>query len=208
MTASRRLRFFHRISAIAFSTFLILHVANHLAALAGQGAHIEMMAALRPLYRNALTEPLILALAAWQAASGLILLWRARHAERDMLSWLQQLSGIYLSLFIFVHICAVLAGRAVFGLDTNFRFAAAGFHVGNWIWFFVPYYFLALFSLFAHVGCGIYWNLPGSRPGVRKVALTAMLIAGTIIATSVVLALAGALYPVDIPSAYRATYGS
>ncbi len=169
---------------------------------------MEVMSALRSFYRNPMIEPLILALAAWQAGSGLAMLWRARHAHRDALGWLQHLSGLYLSFFLLVHVSAVLAGRAVFGLDTDFRFAAAGFHVGNWIWFFVPYYFLALFSLFAHVGCGIYWNLSGSRPGIRKAALTAMLIAGIIIATAVVLALAGAFYVVDIPSAYRATYGN
>lgn len=202
-----RLRSLHRTSAMLLCVFLILHVANHLVALAGQQAHIEFMAALRPLYRNALIEPLILFIAVWQAGSGLTLLWRARHAQRDTLGWLQHLSGLYLAFFLLVHVSAVLGGRMVFGLDTDFRFAAAGFHVGAWVWFFAPYYFLALFSLFAHAGCGLYWNLPQNRPGLRQSVLAAMLIAGLFIAGAVVLALAGAFHPVDIPPAYRATYG-
>lgn len=203
-----RLRGLHLCSALLLGLFLLLHLGNHLAGLAGQAAHIEVMAALRPFYRNVLVEPLLLALFLWQAGSGLAMVVRGWRTRRGVVSWLQAGSGLYLAIFLLNHVGAVLAGRHLFGLDTDFRFAAAGFFVPPWPVFFGPYYFLAVVCLFAHVGCAFYWQCAGIGRARQRLLLGAFFVTGVVLATLLVLALAGQLFPVDIPPAYRATYGA
>jgi hypothetical protein len=131
-----------------------------------------------------------------------------RSARRGSVAWLQALSGTYLALFLLIHVSAVMYGRAVLGLDTDFRFAAAGFHVPPWQWFFAPYYFLAVASLFTHVGCAIYWRIGRMETSLRWPVLAAFVAIGLAAGLLFDLALAGKLYPVDIPPAYRATFSA
>lgn len=196
----------HRFSALILAAFLVAHIGNHFTGLAGQEWHMAYMAAARRFYRIPLVETLLLILISWQAVSGLTLLWRARKNSRSSIAWMQQMSGLYLATFLMIHVGAVLFGRAALGLDTDFRFAAAGFHVGAFIWFFAPYYFLAVLSLFVHAGCGLYWNLPVWPELSRRRLLASFCFAGLIAGLLITLSLAGALYPVDIPDVYRATY--
>lgn len=203
-----KLRHLHRWSALVLAVFLILHIGNHLVGLAGQDWHMAYMATAREFYRHRYIEPLLMLLIVWQAFSGLTLLWRARKRKRDLLGWMQQLSGLYLSLFLLIHVGAVLSGRIILGLDTDFRFAAAGFHVWPLIWFFAPYYFLAVLSLFVHAGCGLYWNLQKQSVLLRQGLLAGFCITGLIAGFLIVLSLTGAFYPVDVPQAYRDTYSN
>lgn len=201
-----RLRTLHLFSAMLIGLFLLMHLTNHIAGLAGQAKHIETMSALRTVYRNPLFEYPLLALIVWQVGSGLTMVIRGWKERSGVVGWAQALSGAYLGFFLLNHVGSVLGGRIVFGLDTDFRFAAAGFHVPGWPLFFAPYYFLGVFSLFVHVACAAYWNLPengSARQAVPK------LLAGTgaLLGLSFVMMMAGALNPVDIPDAYRATYG-
>src|SRR5213592_2524911 len=58
------LRALHRTSAILIAAFACLHVANHLASLAGIPSHIAFMEAARKLYRQPAVEfPLLLSVA-------------------------------------------------------------------------------------------------------------------------------------------------
>lgn len=205
--AGLRLRALHFGSALVLGLFLLAHLTNHVAGLQGQQTHVAYMAAARAIYRHWLVEPILLGLFAWQVATGLAMVIRGWKARRGRVAWLQALSGLYLAFFLVNHVGAVLAGRFLFGLDTDFRFAAAGFHVAPWQWFFAPYYFLAVFCLFAHAGCALYWRLGPGRDGARVAALGGFLAIGVLLATPIVLSMAGAFYPVDIPSAYRAPLG-
>jgi len=202
----RGVRHGHLASALIIAAFLMAHMGNHVAGLAGQNQHMAYMAAARGLYRNALIEPLLLMLLAWQIGSGLLMVARTWGSRRGGVAWLQALSGIYLALFLLIHVGAVMYGRAVLGLDTDFRFAAAGFHVAPWQWVFAPYYFLAVASLFAHVGCAAYWNIGRTWTSIRRPVLAAFIAIGLAAGLLFDLALAGKLYPVDIPPAYRATF--
>lgn len=201
-----RLRTLHLASAALIGIFLLMHLANHIAGLSGQAKHMETMALLRPIYRHPLFEYPLLALIVWQVASGLTMVIRGWKERSGLIGWAQALSGVYLAFFLLNHVGSVLGGRILFGLDTDFRFAAAGFHVPGWPFFFAPYYFLGVFSLFVHLGCAAWWNLPQGGKAQRVVPL--MLIAtGAVLGLAFVLMMAGALYPVEIPDAYRATYG-
>jgi succinate dehydrogenase/fumarate reductase cytochrome b subunit len=194
------LRRLHRASALFLLLFIAAHIANHLAALGGISAHVAMMQSLRLVYRAPMIEPLLLAAVTWQMASGLMLVMRSGPPPRRGVARLQAASGVALLAFLAVHVGAVLAGRAR-GLDTGFHFAAAGFHAGNYRLFFAPYYFAAILFLFIHLGCALYWRL-GDLAGAFALGIASAL--GAVLGLAIVLALAGAFYPVQIPDAYRA----
>lgn len=188
------LRTLHRTSAMALALFLVAHVFGHLAGLAGAAAHQAVLEALRSVYRQPVAEGLLLACVLFQAGSGLTLLWRGWRQRRGAVAWAQAVSGAYLSLFLLIHVAAVLVARGQ-GVDTNLQFAAAGMHTPPWQWFFGPYYFLAVLALCTHVGCALYWNLP---PGRRAPALAAALVVGVLLAATLVAMLAGGLQELEI----------
>jgi hypothetical protein len=194
------------VSASIVGLFLSVHMANHVVGLFGQSHHMAFMAWARAYYRHPLIEPCLLLLVAWQIGSGLWMVMRTWRQRRGGVAWLQALSGATLALFLVIHVGAVLFGRSRLGLDTDFRFAAAGFHVPPWHWFFAPYYALAVTSLFAHVGCAVYWNLGGAWVALRGWVLATFVAFGLALGVAIDLSLAGKLYTVDIPPGYRAAY--
>ncbi|MCS0615219.1 hypothetical protein NX783_20965 [Massilia kyonggiensis] len=198
MIAPRRL---HRAAGAVLAVFLVMHVANHLAALAGVESHIRFMDAARRVYRQPVVEAVLLLCVVLQAASGLRMLWAGRQRRRGVLPWLQAGSGAYVALFLAIHVVAVLAGRAG-GLDTNFYFAAAGLHVWPFVLFFAPYYFLAVAALFVHIGCALARRV-GGRADVIVTLSTGI---GIIAAVLIVTVLAGGVYRVAIPQEYLKTF--
>jgi hypothetical protein len=202
------LRKLHAVSAILVAMFLCVHIANHLAGLTGVATHIAFMGIARSVYRLYLVELALLGAIGFQIATGLSLVIRGWRERCGLVPWLQAFSGLYLALFLLIHVGAIMYGRGILGLDTNFLYAAAGFHVPPWQWVFAPYYFLAVASLFTHVGCAVYWNVPASWPVARRNALIAFVAFGVVAGLMIDLSLAGKLYPVDIPASYRAVYQS
>jgi hypothetical protein len=198
MIAPRRL---HRAAGAVLAAFVAVHVANHLAALAGVDAHVRFMDAARRVYRQPVVEAVLLACVVLQAGSGLRMLWAGRLRRRGLLAWLQAGSGAYIALFLAIHVGAVLAGR-VSGLDTNFYFAAAGLHVWPFVMFFVPYYFVAVAALFVHLGCALARY--AGRGRVVVVAVAAGI--GVVTAGLIVTMLAGGVYRVEIPQDYLKTF--
>lgn len=193
MIAPRRL---HRAGGALLAVFVAVHVANHLAALAGVETHVRFMEAARRVYRQPVVEAVLLLCVVLQAASGLRMLWAGRQRRRGVLPWLQAGSGAYVALFLAIHVVAVLVGRAG-GLDTNFYFAAAGLHAWPSVLFFVPYYFLAVAALFVHLGCA----LRRGRAVVAGFSAVGIVVAGLIVAT-----LMGLVHPVEIPAKYLQTF--
>jgi succinate dehydrogenase hydrophobic anchor subunit len=184
--------------------FAAIHVANHLAALAGVPTHLAFMKTARLAYRNHLIEPLLLAAVLAQLISGLILVASGFRARRGFVPWLQAWCGLYLAFFLVIHVGAVLYGRLVLHLDTNFYYAAAGFHVPPFAWFFAPYYLLAVIALFTHLGCALSWRVSDRH---RKLAVAGPFALGTAVSMLIVLGLAGVLTTVDVPDRYKSTYG-
>ena len=163
---NRILRGLHLASGLMIALFVAVHIGNHLAMFGGQQAHIAVMAALRPFYRNLLVETLLMLALAFQLGTGLAMIWRTRAEKRHGLARWQAISGVGLALFILNHVGAVWGGRLVMGLDTNYHFAAAGMHAG-YAAFFVPYYFLGVAALFTHAACALAWRVRGRAvPGL------------------------------------------
>ena len=201
-----RLRLFHRTGALLLASFVLVHIANHVVGLQGQSQHIAFMHAVRPFYRNSVVEPALLVLFAVQTATGATLAIRGWRQRRGAVAWAQAISGLYLAIFLLIHIVSVVAGRIALGLDTDFRFAAAGFQVAGWPWYFAPYYFFAVLALFTHVGCAIYWILDGRARRYAGIAICSMMALGTALGLVFVASLAGILHPTDIPQRYLVTY--
>lgn len=202
-----RLRALHRASAWVIVVFAALHVGNHLAAVRSVDTHVVVMQALRAVYRQPVIESLLLGSVLVQIVSGTGLVVRGWRTRVGRVAWLQALAGLYLLFFLVVHVSAVLVGRGVFGLDTNFYFAAAGFHVSPYAWFFAPYYTLAVLALFAHLGCAWYWRFYVSAPRRAAIGLASALVAGSVASVAIVLLLAGMFERLAIPVKYLAPYG-
>lgn len=200
------LRVAHRTSGLVLLTFAVLHMANHLVGLQGQADHIAFMAAIRPVYRNPVVEPILLTLITVQVLSGITLVIRGWRGRTGIVAWLQAISGLYLSAFLLNHVASILYGRIALALDTDFRFAAAGFHVAGFYWFFAPYYLLAITALFTHLGCAAYWLTYARSQRLGVGLLAAFCSLGVVFGAFVIAALSGLLYAVDIPTAYLRTY--
>lgn len=164
------------------------------------------MESARLFYRYPLVEIFLLSCVIFQIGSGSWFVFKGWKSRKGRVPWLQAASGAYLAFFLLVHVAAVLIGRLLLDLDTNFHFAAAGFHVEPYIFFFAPYYFLAVLAFFTHLGCAAYWGFNASSIKVRKGVIVGATLAGSAISFLIVLSLAGYIHPVEIPTKYKATY--
>ncbi|SFF28009.1 hypothetical protein [Thermoflexibacter ruber] len=141
----------HYISGILLFSFIALHLSNHLYSIYGAEAHIQLMKTLRRLYRNTLVESILLLAVIFQIYSGVKLVLLRKKSAGAFFEKLHIWSGLYIAFFLVIHVSAVLVGRTVLKLDTNFYFGAAGINSFPVNLFFVPYYALAILSFFAHI---------------------------------------------------------
>jgi hypothetical protein len=187
------LRKTHRFSAMLLGGFVLLHLANHVAGFAGQDLHRSVQLALRWLYQGWL-EPALLAACAVQIATGLRLAWQRRSSPWR--TGAQPISGVYLALFLSIHVFAVMQARWS-GVETDLAFAAAGMHAGAWAYFFAPYYGLAVVAFGLHISVPIGRRRPNAG---RAIVLTSIALALALVAL-----LAGLITPLSIaPSLIQA----
>jgi hypothetical protein len=141
----------HFISGLTITIFVGLHLFNHIYSVFGAEKHIETMNVLRIFYRNVFFETILLFAVLIQIISGLKLFKISRKTANSKFDKLQIWTGLYLAFFFIIHLSAVLAGRLILHLDTNFYFGVAGLNTFPFNLFFIPYYGLAIFSFFGHV---------------------------------------------------------
>jgi hypothetical protein len=198
---------FHRWSAAAIGTYVVFHLFNHLLAVRSINAHIAFMKAYREIYRFPAVEAVLLLLIAYQIVSGSYFIVRRIGQRRGFFERAQAWSGGYLAFFLLIHVGAVLYGRLVYKLDTNFYYAAAGLNIAPFQFFFVPYYFLAVVAFFTHIGCAVHWftRKRVTEPARNKMGYATILF-GVTLSTLIVSAFMGAFYGVHIPAEYQATF--
>ncbi len=141
----------HFISGLTILIFIGLHLFNHFCSIFGADKHIEIMNVLRHFYRNIFVETVLLAAIFLQIFSGLKLFITNRKNAISYFDKLHIWSGLYLAIFLIIHLSAVLGGRFFLRLDTNFYFGVAGLNNFPTNLFFVPYYGLAIISFFGHI---------------------------------------------------------
>lgn len=157
----------HRLSGLVLAVFTAGHLGNHLLALHSIAWHQRGMTLLRLGYRQPLVETLLLVAVLWQLGSGLVLV-RRRGPRATGWGRVQVYSGLYLAFFLLIHVGAVLAGRYLQHVDTDFYFAARGLNTAPLYWFFVPYYLLAVGAIFGHLAAAHYrYRRPRHRARVE-----------------------------------------
>lgn len=194
------LRKIHRGGAVLLLLFIAVHLTNHLVALAGVEAHMHTMQMLRKVYRNAALEFVLLAAVLAQVITGSILVYRGRHNRHGFWPRARAWSGVAIAFFLLQHVSAVQVGRALQSLDTNFYFAAAVLQNALLKFYFYPYYFVGVTSVFVHLAAVIY--LRRGNETRRRVLAGVLMLKGVIIAIAILLCLGGAFYTVQLPQAY------
>jgi hypothetical protein len=193
------LRTAHGLSATAIIImFLAPHIANHLTAIWSTDLHKAVMEVLRTVYRQSAVQSVLVGLLLFQIVGGITLLRRRIGIAGDTLASLQTAAGAYLAAFIASHLTAVfILGRQVLHVDTNWDFAVgapAGLMGDPWNVRLLPHYSLAVFLLFAHVGCGLRGILLGRHATLRAANRVggAVITFGAAVALTVTLAMLGA----------------
>ncbi len=125
----------------------------------------------RIVYRHPVIETLLLLVVLFQIVTGIWLIYK-RDAQ-TIAEKIQVYSGLYLSFFLVAHVGAVLSGRYIEHLDTNFYFAATGLNYYPATFIFIPYYFLAVASISLHVSAIHYLKTrsKGAAVGIAVIGI-------------------------------------
>ncbi|MEL6535464.1 MAG: hypothetical protein AAFQ98_08635 [Bacteroidota bacterium] len=198
----------HHFSGLFIALFAGLHLFNHLLSLGGIQQHLNSMAAMRQVYRHPILETALLLAVVLQITTGLRLWGRLRQKAHPFFVRLQLWSGLYLAMFLLIHVGAVLAGRWVFQLDTNFYFAAVGINTFPFNLFFIPYYLLAVLSVFAHLAAVHAQKMKRSWGTLTPKGQAQMLLAlGAIVAVLILYGITGGFQGVEVPEEYGVMVG-
>ncbi|MFN7492991.1 MAG: hypothetical protein ACK5RG_08765 [Cyclobacteriaceae bacterium] len=199
-----RIRKIHFVSGITLTIFIGLHLANHVVSIAGAERHIVWMNALRYFYRATIIEFLLLAAVLMQLYSGIRLFLSKRKTTRIGFEKLHVFSGLYLAVFLVIHVSAVLAGRSILHLDTNFYFGAAGLNSFPANLFFIPYYSLAILSFFGHIAAIHHCKMKKALWGVSVNGQSkAILILGALVMLLILYGMTNGFMGAPIPEEYR-----
>ncbi|WAC47199.1 hypothetical protein OVA03_10830 [Asticcacaulis sp. SL142] len=192
----------HKTSGAVVFAFLILHLTNHLVGLLGMDAALQFMDAVRLVYRHPVVEMGLFLALTLQIITGYALcrdIWTER---KDIIHQLQAASGIYMAVFMIVHVAMIGVARYVFNLDTNAYFIAAQFQVWPWQYVAYGFYGLAIMALFTHMGC-ITFDIfkKKNRPAAWVMLLLVVGIGGYV--TWLLMAMYGGyLYGIEVPEEY------
>jgi hypothetical protein len=202
-------RLIHYFSGVFITLFVGLHLFNHVWSILGAEKHIEMMNLLRVIYRNIFIEILLLLAVLVQIISGLVLFRESRKAAFSFFDKLHIYSGLYLATFLMIHVSAVLGGRLILHLDTNFYFGVAGLNTFPFNLFFIPYYGLAIFSFFGHIAAIHYKKIQKNILGISpKQQSNIILIVSCLVIFLVFYGLTNGFKGVVIPKEYKVLVGS
>jgi hypothetical protein len=202
------IRKLHFVMGLSLTLFVGFHLINHLWSVFGPEAHIELMNAGRVVYRNVWVESILLMVVAVQIVSGLRLFRATRHSAINFFQKLHRWTGLYLALFFFIHLNAVLGGRLLLHLDTNFYFGVAGLNTFPFNLFFVPYYGLAIVSFFGHIAAVHHKKMThyvvGLSPAMQSKGI---LLAGIVLTLVIFYGLTNGFMGVRIPAEYNMLIG-
>lgn len=198
----------HYISGLIISIFIGLHLFNHCYSILGADKHIELMTTLRYFYRNIFVEAILLSAVATQIYSGVKLFRTKRQISKTLFEKLHVWTGLYLAIFFIIHLGAVIGGRLILNLDTNFYFGVAGINSFPFNLFFIPYYLFAVISFFGHISAihnqRMIKNILGFSPYKQSILIFTI---GIFFAIFLVYALTNKFQGVNIPTEYNILIG-
>lgn len=163
---------------------------------------------LRLVYRNPIAETILLAAVIVQIVSGLKLFRAKRRVKKNFYDKLQIWTGLYLAFFFIFHVGAVLVGRTILDLDTNFYFGVAGLNTFPFNLFFVPYYGLAVIAFFGHISAVHFQKMKKKVFGLAVEQQSKfILFLGVTFAILILFGLTNGFTGVKIPEAYNIMIG-
>lgn len=202
------IRRIHYISGLILTLFVVMHLFNHSVSLMGADKHIEVMAYLRRFYRNIFAETILLLAVASQVYTGIQQVKVKKETHKTFFENVQVWTGVYLALFLVIHLTAVFAGRYILHLDTNFYFGVAGLNSFPTNLFFIPYYALAIISFFGHISAIHNKKMKGNIFGLSPLTQSKLIVAIGILFTIVIFyGLTNHFKGVEIPKAYSILIG-
>jgi len=107
----------------------------------------------RKIYRQPIIESLIGVAVLIQIISGFVLALSQWNKSPDVFKCIQIISGLYLAVFMIIHVAAVINGRYKLHVDTNLYYGAGVMNKWPHKLIFIPYYSFALLSFFFHIAC-------------------------------------------------------
>lgn len=203
-----RIKRLHFISGVTISIFIALHLLNHLSSIFGMEYHIDLMDRLRLIYRNVWIETILLLAVLIQIFSGIKLFLSTRKKGVGFYRKLQIWSGLYLAFFLIIHVTAVLVGRYILDLDTNFYFGVAGLNTFPFNLFFIPYYSVAIIAFFGHVAAIHAQKMKKSIFGISVNHQSMIILCiGIFVSILVLYGLTNGFAGVEIPEEYNIMIG-
>lgn len=198
----------HYISGLIITIFVGLHLFNHCCSIFGADKHIELMNTLRHFYRNIFVETILLLAVVTQIYSGLNLFRTKRQSAKTFFEKLHVGTGLYLAVFFVIHLSAVLAGRLLLHLDTNFYFGVAGLNNFPTNLFFIPYYALAIISFFGHIAAIHSYKMQANILGLTPNKQSSIILTLGIVLTLIIFyGLTNHFQTVQIPAEYNVLIG-
>jgi hypothetical protein len=198
----------HYTSGLIITAFIGIHLFNHTLSIFGADTHIEVMNTLRLFYRNIFIEKVLLVAVLLQIISGLTLFKNNRKKANTPFDKLHIWTGLYLAIFLTIHLSAVLGGRFLLHLDTNFYFGVAGLNSFPFNLFFIPYYALAILSFFGHIASihskKMKHTVLGLSPNGQAVII---LFFGVVLTLVIFYGLTNNFIGVEIPQEYNVLIG-
>ncbi|MEO9476603.1 MAG: hypothetical protein ABJG41_13760 [Cyclobacteriaceae bacterium] len=199
----------HYLSGVTISLFIGVHFFNHFMSVFGAEMHIEVMESLRVVYRNIIIETILMAAVLIQIVSGGMLVLTKRKEQKTFYQKVQVYTGLYLAMFLVIHVSAVLSGRLLMGLDTNIYFGVAGLNTFPFSLFFIPYYGLAVLSFFGHLAAMHSQRMKRSVLGLSpKRQSDIILVMGLITMLIIFSGLTNGFSGLKIPDTYKIMTGS
>lgn len=203
-----KLKRVHFLSGLTLAIFIGMHLFNHYMSIYGADRHIEVMHACRGIYRNIWVETALMIAVVVQIISGLKLFKLLRKNQASKLDRLQIWTGFYMAIFLVLHISAVMVGRFVLKLDTNFYFGVAGLNKFPFNLFFIPYYGLAIIAFYGHIaaihGKKMKKSVLGLSPNHQS---TLILVLGFMVTLIVFYGLTNHFEGVVVPEEYKILTG-
>ncbi|MBZ0120283.1 MAG: hypothetical protein K8H88_25050, partial [Sandaracinaceae bacterium] len=131
-------------SGIVFASFLVLHLATALSAIAGQAAYDATLAAMRHYYQLVVVEvALVIGASLVHIGAGVVRMWRRRGQRAlpiPLRLRLHRYAGYYLMAAYTGHVIATRLAPLAFGVTPDFTFLHYSLTSAGY--FFYPYYAL------------------------------------------------------------------
>lgn len=183
----------HRCGAGVLGLFILAHLGVHLTALGGVEAHTNVLGFVQQAYRHPVAEAMLVLIILSQIVSGLIKV--RRNGIGTGWARAQAISGFYLGFFLLIHTGAALNAHWIYGLETDFYWAAGSLHFDPIRFAFAVYYALAVTAIFTHLGAALHYAGPAKIKPLSRLAP----VMGAMLGIAIVATFWGAFYEIDLP---------